>query len=73
MITIKHTQTLMDFDAWSGAVETKETIIENGKGEEFDYLIDELYPDGLTETELNDILWFETDWIYKQLNIREDD
>ena len=73
MITIKNTQTLMDFDAWSGAVETKETIIENGKGEEFDYLIDELYPDGLTETELNDILWFETDWIYKQLNIREDD
>ena len=73
MITIKNTQTLMDFDAWSGAVETKETIIENGKGEEFDYLIDELYPDGLTETQLNDILWFETDWIYDTLKIREDD
>jgi len=27
MITIKTTQTLVDFDAWSGAVETKETII----------------------------------------------
>lgn len=73
MITIKTTQTLMDFDAWSGAVETKETIIENGKAQQFDDLIEELYPDGLTETELNDILWFETDWIYEMLKIREDD
>jgi hypothetical protein len=63
----------MDFDAWSGAVETKETIIENRKAQQFDDLIDELYPDGLTETELNDILWFETDWIYDTLKIREDD
>ena len=71
MITIKNTQTLMDFDAWSGAVETKETIIENRKAQQFDDLIDELYPEGLTETELNDILWFETDWIYDMLKIRE--
>ena len=73
MITIKNTQTLMDFDAWNGAVETKETIIENRKAQQFDDLIDELYPEGLTETELNDILWFETDWIYDMLKIREDD
>lgn len=67
-----NTQTLLTFDAWSGAVETKETIIENRKSQQFDQLIEDMFPDGLTDTELNDILWFETDWVYKELRIREE-
>ena len=67
-----NTQTLLTFDAWSGAVETKETIIENRKSQHFDQLIEDIFPDGLTDTELNDILWFETDWVYKELRIREE-
>ena len=51
--------TLRNFDAWSGAVDTKETIINEGKDKDFDYLIEELYPDGITDTQLNDLLWFE--------------
>lgn len=67
-----NTETLLTFDAWSGAVETKETIIENRKSQQFDQLIEDMFPDGLTDTELNDILWFETDWVYKELRIREE-
>jgi|TARA_R110000822_G_scaffold92610_1_gene213532 hypothetical protein len=67
-----NTQTLLTFDAWSGAVETKETIIENRKSQQFDQLIEDIFPDGLTDTELNDILWFETDWVYEALRIREE-
>ncbi len=63
--------TLENFDAWSGAEDTKETILNNGKEKDFDFLIEELYPDGITETQLNDILWFESEWIFKNLNIRE--
>lgn len=62
--------TLRNFDAWSGAVDTKETILEHGKGDEFDSLIEELYPDGLSETALNDILWFECDWCFELLGIQ---
>ena len=36
---------IANFDAWSGAKDTKETIINAGKVDEFDALIDELYPD----------------------------
>jgi hypothetical protein len=68
MKTTKDT-TLANFDAWSGAVETKEAILNAGKGDEFDSLIEELYPDGLTETQLNDILWFEEEWIFESLGI----
>lgn len=65
--------TLVNFDAWSGAVHTKQTIIESGKSEEFDSLIEELYPDGLSETQLNDILWFEDEWIFEQLGMAEEE
>lgn len=58
-----------NFDAWSGARDTKDLIIGNNKVDEFDFLIEELYPDGLTETQLNDILWFEEDWICETLGI----
>lgn len=60
---------LLNFQAWSGAIDTKNTIIDHDKQEDFDYLIEEIYPDGLSETQLNDILWFEEEWIFEQLGI----
>ena len=71
MKTYTENATLLNFDAWSGAKETKETIINNNKEDDFDFLIEELYPDGLSEGALNDLLWFDDEWIFKQLNIRE--
>ena len=73
MKTINEDQSLYDFNAWSGAIDTKKTIIENNKAEDFERLIDECYPDGLTETQLNDILWFETDWIFENLGIDQEE
>jgi hypothetical protein len=72
MKTFNENTTLANFDAWSGAKDTKKTILENHKGEEFDNLIEELYPDGLSETQLNDILWFESDFIFESLGISEE-
>jgi hypothetical protein len=69
MKTFNENTTLVNFDAWSGAKETKERIINEGKADEFDNLIEELYPDGLSETQLNDILWFEEDWCFEMLGI----
>lgn len=48
MKTFNENTTLSNFNAWSGAVETKERIIEEGKADNFDQLIEELYPDGLS-------------------------
>ena len=64
---------LENFNAWSGAEVTKSTIIENNKSEDFEELIEELYPEGLSETKLNDILWFEDEWIFETLGIIEVD
>lgn len=64
---------LRNFDAWSGGEDTKKTILENGKGDEFDAFIEELYPDGLTDGALNDLLWFDSDYIFDSLGISESD
>ena len=60
---------LKDFESWSGATETKERIIKEGKEEEFEMLIEEMYPNGIDATTLNDVLWFDNDWIYSCLGI----
>lgn len=64
---------LRDFEAWSGAVDTKERIIEEGKEDEFENLIDEMYPEGISSVHLNDLLWFESDWVYENLGITDED
>jgi hypothetical protein len=65
--------TLMQFEAWSGAKQTQLAIIKEGLSEAFDSLIEELYPDGIDETKLNDILWFDADWVYESLGMEIDE
>ena len=67
---------IMDFisyQPWSGARETYALIDCYDKLNELDELITECYPDGLTETELNDILWFDSEWVLSSLGIEDDD
>lgn len=65
-----------DFDSfqpWSGAVDTYNRIQEEGKGAALETILDELYPDGMTETELNDLLRFEPETIFEWLGIEEEE
>ena len=64
--------TLRDFQTWAGATETKDKILEENKGEEFESLVDEMFPEGLTDTQLNDYLWFDEESIYESLGIVEE-
>ena len=70
---IKTETNLRNFETWSGATETKNLILDKGLEEEFEGLIEELYPNGLSDTELNDILWFDADWIIENLGIKEEE
>jgi hypothetical protein len=64
---------LVNFQAWSDAAYTKNTIIDHDKASDFDELIEETYPDGLSETQLNDILWFGDEWVFDALGIKIDE
>ena len=61
------------FEAWSGAKDTLDKIIDEGKCEELEGILEDMYPDGMTETELNDLLWFESESIYEWLGIRSEE
>ena len=50
-----------------------ETIINAGKAEEFEAMIDAEYPDGIGEYELHDMLRDEWEDIYAELDISEDE
>lgn len=60
-------------NSWSGARDTLEDIIKAEKEEEFMELLDEYFgtEEELTDTELNDFIWFERDTIYENLGLDE--
>ena len=62
-----------EFKAWSGAVPTREAIIRNHKQEEFMFILEDIFPDGCSETELNDFLWFDDELIFSSLDIKQED
>ena len=72
-------QSLANFKFWSGAETTAQRIWEEQGSEGFDQLeaiLEDLYPDGIDETDLNDLLWFDADTVYEWLGIddkEEDD
>ena len=70
---------IFDFEPWSGAVNTYERLKREGKLDELDSLLPNMFgKDDVEETELNDLLWFEPDAVYEfvglptESEIRED-
>ena len=60
---------LSKVNTWGGATEVKNIIINEGSEEDFNNLIDELFPNGLSITELNDLLSFDYEYIFNCLGI----
>ena len=60
-------------NSWSGAVDTLEKIEEAGKEEELMNFLEEEFVETPTETEVNDLLWFEDEYIFEQLGIKDEE
>ena len=62
------------FPFWSGAKDTIKDVQTASKMDELQSLIEEQFADSETpptETEINDFVWFERDFIYDQLGLDE--
>lgn len=70
---ISYELNLENFEAWSGAVHTLERLRKEGLCEQLEFILEDLFPDGLTEVQLNDLLWFESELIYEWLGIDNED
>jgi len=59
-------------ELWSGALDTLETITQNDKLQDLMCLLEEMYPEPVSITTINDLLWFEEDFFLEQLNMADD-
>ena len=62
-----------DYKPWSGAVDTYELIKDANKLDELEAYLEELYPDGITATQINDILWFNGKEVLKYLGLGDEE
>ena len=59
-------ESLKNFKAWSGAVETLRILEEEGRTQEVENYIEECFTEA-SDTDINDFLWFETEFIFLEL------
>lgn len=59
-------ESLSNFEFWSGGKDTAEYLTEQ-EFDQIETILEELYPDGMSDTELNDLFWFEDDTIAEWL------
>ena len=61
-------------NSWSRAIDTLNVIMENGLEEELMYHLEEVFYDNIpTATQLNDYLWFKSEYIFESLGIAEEE
>ena len=57
---------LRNFNFWSGAADTAKYLTLE-EIDTIENILEEIYPDGMTDTEINDFFWFEDDTIAEWL------
>ena len=57
---------LSDFEFWSGAADTAK-YLNDSDFEIIESELESLYPEGMSETEINDLFWFDDDYIAEML------
>jgi hypothetical protein len=71
-MTITIETSLEDFKAWSGGADTLNTLIEKDLCDKLEQILEyDIFPNGCEDTELNDFLWFEDDYIAELLGFRD--
>ena len=68
------TEGLNNFKPYGEAAQTTwATIQDKNKVATFEFMLEDMYPNGIGSTQLNDLLAYNRDWIYDMLNITDSD
>ncbi len=65
-------QSLKDFQFWSGA-KNRAAMLTDEQFERLEPILEDLYPDGMDETNLNDLMWFDFDIVKEWLGIKTEE
>ena len=66
-------KSLSDFTPWAGAVDMYNEVRDAGLLDTLEAILEDLSPDGMSETQINDLLWFEPDLIAEWLGLTDDE
>ena len=64
-------KSLRNFEFWSGAKHNAAALLPE-ELDQLEYLLEDCYPDGIDETTVNDIMWFDFEWICEILGLDYD-
>lgn len=65
---ITREESLTNFKFWSGAKDNAEKLTTE-QLEEVERQLEEIYPEGMTETQINDLFWFDFEWICELIGL----
>ena len=65
-------KSLRNFEFWSGAKENANELT-GAQLDEVETILEDLYPGGMSETQINDLFWFDFDTIKEWLNITDEE
>ena len=69
MKTINNNTSLVNFEFWSGA---KDHSFTSSELNNLESVLEDLYPDGMEETQINDLFWFEDEFLCECIGINYD-
>ena len=72
MIKVRQKLKLENFKFWSGGAD-RASLLTDEELSDFESHLEELYPDGIEDTTLNDLFWFDFEWVCEQLGLNADE
>lgn len=73
MKVYKEITSLYDFEPWSGAINTYNNLIKANKAEEFIDQLEQVFAgQDVSDTDINDMLWFEPETCYGLVGLDKD-
>ena len=64
-------KSLRNFEFWSGAKENANELT-GAQLDEVETILEDLYPEGMDETQINDLFWFDFDTVKEWLGITDE-
>ena len=65
-------ESLSNFKFWSGGADSAELLTEQ-ELDVVESVLDDLYPDGMTDTEINDLFWFDFETVLDWIGLTEEE
>lgn len=63
---------LSNFDFWGGAKDRAQMLTID-ELDEIEQQLEDVYPEGMDETQINDIFWFDFDWVAQMIGYEDEE